>query len=56
MDARKGHYMTAKLLESQFAALEIPHEAIAIDVSADPRELAASVSLALGLPHAPRHS
>jgi len=28
IDARKGHYMTAKLLESQFAALELPRDAI----------------------------
>jgi gluconokinase len=49
IDARKGHYMTAKLLESQFAALEAPSDAIAIDVSADPEQLAAQVSAALGL-------
>jgi gluconokinase len=51
IDARKGHYMTAKLLESQFAALERPLDALEIDVSADPEQLAANVSSALALPH-----
>jgi len=49
IDARKGHYMTAKLLESQFSALEAPTEAIVIDVAAEPQQLAAQVYAALGL-------
>ena len=49
IDAREGHYMTAKLLESQFAALEAPSDAIIIDVSAEPEPLAAQVYAALGL-------
>jgi gluconokinase len=49
IDARKGHYMTAKLLESQFSALEAPTEAIVIDVAAEPEQLAAQVYAALGL-------
>jgi gluconokinase len=51
IDARKGHYMTAKLLESQFAALEAPADALKVDVSAEPEQLAARVSSALALPH-----
>ena len=49
IDARKGHYMTAKLLESQFAALELPRDAIVVDVGAQPKNLAAQVYAALGL-------
>lgn len=33
IDARRGHYMPAVLLASQFAALEPPVDAIAIDIS-----------------------
>ena len=32
LDARKGHFMTSKLLRSQFAALEVPQNAISISV------------------------
>ena len=49
IDARKGHYMTAKLLESQFAALEAPTDAIVVDVGAEPQQLAGQVYAALGL-------
>jgi gluconokinase len=49
IDARKGHYMTAKLLESQFAALEPPRDAVVVDVGSEPKELAAQVLAALGL-------
>jgi gluconokinase len=52
IDARKGRYMTAKLLESQFAALEQPRNAIVVDVGAEPDELAARVSAALALDQA----
>ena len=51
IDARKGHYMTAKLLESQFAALEAPADALTVDVSEKPEQLAERVSSALALPH-----
>ena len=36
MDARKGHYMTAQLLQSQFSALEPPVGALRVDVATDP--------------------
>jgi gluconokinase len=39
LHARKGHYMTAQLLQSQFAALEPPDGAIVLDVSAPPEAL-----------------
>ena len=36
LDARKGHYMTAQLLRSQFDALEPPLDALRVDVASDP--------------------
>jgi gluconokinase len=43
MAARKGHYMPTNLLDSQFAILEEPHDAITVDVSGTPEEIAAEV-------------
>jgi gluconokinase len=37
--ARQGHYMNPNLLESQFAILERPADALVLDVSADPASL-----------------
>ncbi len=45
--ARKGHYMKAGLLESQFAALEEPVDAITADISAAPEAIADAVEAAL---------
>lgn len=47
LKARKGHYMKAGLLESQFAALEEPDNAIHIDVSSTPDAAADAVLAAL---------
>lgn len=44
---RRHRYMPATLLESQFAALEPPAEAIAIDVAATPEESVAAILTAL---------
>ena len=49
IEARKGHYMTAKLLESQFAALEPPADALVLDVALDPASLSESIVRRLGL-------
>lgn len=48
LKARKGHYMKAGLLESQFAALEEPADAITVDVSSTPAATADAVQAALG--------
>jgi gluconokinase len=40
LEARKNHYMKAGLLESQFAALEEPRDAIVADVAANPDSIA----------------
>jgi len=49
IEARKGHYMTAKLLESQFAALEPPADALVLDVALAPASLSESIARGLGL-------
>ncbi len=46
---RRGHYMPASLLASQFAALEEPEDAITVDVDRDPDEIVASILAALGV-------
>jgi gluconokinase len=43
LEARKGHYMKAGLLESQFAALEEPGDALNIDVDDTPDAIADSI-------------
>jgi gluconokinase len=43
LDARQGHYMNPKLLDSQFAILERPREALRLDVAERPAELVRSI-------------
>ena len=43
LESRKNHYMKAGLLESQFAALEEPRDAIVVDVAQTPDVLANQV-------------
>jgi gluconokinase len=40
LESRKNHYMKAGLLESQFAALEEPQDAVAVDVVQTPEAIA----------------
>jgi gluconokinase len=47
LKARKGHYMKAGLLESQFATLEEPIDAITVDVGAAPEAIADTLEAAL---------
>jgi len=49
LQARKGHYMPATLLQSQFATLEAPTDAVTLDIRANPEALARQVIDALGL-------
>jgi gluconokinase len=49
MDMRQGHYMKAGLLESQFAILEEPCEAVAADIAQPPELIVRMVKRALGL-------
>ena len=47
--ARQGHYMDPKLLDSQFAILERPREALWLDVALGPAELVRSIRAELGV-------
>ncbi len=46
---RQGHFAGEKLLASQFAALEEPEDAVAVDVSGSPEEIVAEIKVRLGL-------
>lgn len=41
--ARQGHYMNPALLESQFATLEEPKDAVVVDIGGTPDEIVADV-------------
>lgn len=43
LEARKGHYMKAGLLESQFATLEEPHDALDIDIDGSSDSIAEAI-------------
>ena len=43
LDRRHGHYMPAALLDSQFAALEPPADAITVDVTGTPEAITAMI-------------
>jgi gluconokinase len=46
---RSGHYMPAALLQSQFAALEPPADAVTVDVAFPPTAIVRDIQAALGL-------
>jgi gluconokinase len=50
LQARRGHYMPPTLLQSQFAALEPPAEALVVDISPTPQEIAQRLAQALTTP------
>lgn len=39
LDQRKGHFMTAELLKSQFDTLEVPKDAITVSIMDSPEEI-----------------
>ena len=43
LGARSGHYMNPALLDSQFATLERPDDALSLDIGPAPEELANTV-------------
>ena len=47
--ARKGHFMNPGLLDSQFEILEPPEDAIRVDVTGTPEEIAGEIRRRLGL-------
>lgn len=50
MSARRGHYMKAEMVRSQFAALEPPMEALTIDARQPPAAIVAQICAAIGEP------
>jgi gluconokinase len=49
LQERQDHYMEAGMLESQFAALEEPEEALAVEIESAPNEIAEEIVRRLGL-------
>lgn len=49
MSERRGHYMKAGLLESQFDILEEPAQSVVVDITESPGEIVNRVKRALGL-------
>ncbi len=49
ISARKGHFMPPSLLPSQFAALEEPRDALAIDIAAPPAEIVRKIRKELSI-------
>lgn len=49
MNVREGHYMKAGMLESQFASLEEPDDAIVADITLSPRGIVSRVETELGI-------
>ncbi|MCP3064724.1 gluconokinase [Myxococcus sp. K38C18041901] len=46
---RHGHFMPPSLLDSQLAALEVPEQALSVDVSPPPEQIVASIRAGLKL-------
>ncbi|WP_152622316.1 hypothetical protein [Archangium violaceum] len=53
LNARRGHYMRAVLLDSQLAALEVPEDALVVEATAAPDALVATLLRELGPRPAP---
>jgi gluconokinase len=49
IDARTDHYMPASLLDSQFAALQEPDDAVWVEVDAQPGEIVEAIRERLGV-------
>lgn len=49
LQERKEHYMEADMLESQFAALEEPGEALVVEIESEPEEIVEEIVRRLGL-------
>jgi gluconokinase len=49
LQARKGHYMRPEMLQSQFAALEEPKNALIVDIERPAEEIVRQIKQALGL-------
>jgi len=47
--ARRGHFMAPELLDSQLATLEVPRDALVVDVDASPDAIVQRIRTGLGL-------
>ena len=54
IESRHGHFAGEDILAGQFADLEEPHNALVLDVSRSPQQLAAEVIVSLHLSESPR--
>jgi gluconokinase len=54
--ARRGHFMTERMLDSQLAALEAPEDAVVVDVDRPPDGIVAEIRARLNLTEQPRGS
>ena len=45
--ARKGHFMPSSLLDSQFATLEEPQDAVTVDVAGTPQQIVSAIEAKL---------
>ena len=50
LHARRGHFMTERMLDSQLAALEAPEDAVAVPADRSPAEIVTEIRSRLGLP------
>jgi len=49
MKSRRGHYMRAEMLQSQFDILEEPSEALTVDIAQEPAIILSQIKQAFGL-------
>jgi len=49
LHARRGHFMTERMLDSQLAGLEAPEDAVAVDADRSPAEIVAEIRARLAL-------
>jgi gluconokinase len=50
LHARRGHFMTERMLASQLAALEAPEDAVTVDADRSPAEVVTEIRARLALP------
>ena len=49
VNQREAHYMKANMVQSQFAALEVPADALTLDIRQAPKDLVAKIRAACGV-------
>jgi gluconokinase len=54
LHARRGHFMTERMLASQLSALEAPADAVTVDADRSPAEIVTEIRAKFTLPEQPR--